>query len=91
MTRHVLEIPEEIERALEQRALDAGTDVPRIIHSAIVAFIRQDCSASRGRRPDPPVDAIESLPPCDLPRNEPRPISIQQASQRIPDPLITVT
>lgn len=85
MTRHVIEIPEDIERALEQRASDAGTDVPRIIQTAIVAFIRQDSTVSHGRRPDPPLEAIESIPPCDLPRSEPRPIMNQQASQRVPD------
>lgn len=86
MTKYVVEIPDDVRMALEERALAAGSDVPQVIQRAVVSFVRDSVPASTvGRLPDPPIESPEILAPCDLPRNDPRPIDIQRASRRVPD------
>jgi len=85
--KYVIEIPGEIEQALEKRASDTGSDVPHLIEMAVVSFVRNELRASpAGRRPDPPLETLEFVPPCDLPRTAPRFVPIQQTSHRTPDP-----
>lgn len=86
--RHVIELPDEIEQALEKRASGTGQDVPHLIELAVAAFVRNGGEVpSAGRRPDPPLDSIETVAPCDLPRTAPSLIAIERTSQRTPDPI----
>lgn len=86
--RYVIEIPDEIEEALEKRASDTGNDVARVIELAVAAFLVDGVLASAtSRQPDSPLEAIESVAPCDLPRTSPRPIVVEKHSQRMPDPI----
>jgi len=58
--RHVIELPDEIEQALEKRASGTGHDVPHLIELAVAAFVRNAGEApSAGRRPDPPLDGAK--------------------------------
>lgn len=92
MTTYVVEIPDEIRVALEERASASGSDVPKVIQLAVASFVRDRVPASTvGRLPDAPFESPEILAPCDLPKTQPTPIPIQRTSRRIPDPLVDVT
>lgn len=91
MTKYVIEIPDEVRVALEERASVTGSDVSQVIRMVVESFVRNGAvSSTGGRLPDPPLEAPEILPPCDLPKTSPRPIPIQRTSQRIPDPLVDI-
>jgi hypothetical protein len=63
--KHVIDIPDEVEQALEQRALATGEDVADLIQMAVVSFVGGDVRTSRaGRRPDPPLPAAGIAPPA---------------------------
>lgn len=86
--KYLIEIPNEIEQALEQRAAASGEDVEELIRMAVVSFVRRDALVSPShRRPDPPVVAAETVVPCDLPRSVPRLVPVDQTSRRRPDPI----
>ena len=86
--KHLIEIPDEIEQALERRALATGNDVPSLIEMALVSFVRSAPPGHHvGRLPDPPLEPVEIVAPCDLPYTDPQPISIQIQSSRQPDPI----
>lgn len=90
--RYVIEIPDDITAALEHRALTTGSEVVDVIENAVISYLRNGATAvSIGRLPDPPAEPLESAPPCDLPRNGPREISVRQTSRRLPDPIVDAT
>jgi hypothetical protein len=85
----VIDIPDEIGQALEERASAAGEDMVGLIQMVLVSFVRSDAQASwAGRCPDPPLPAAEIVPPCDLPRTDPRPVTVEKLSQRRPDSIV---
>ena len=87
--KYVIDIPHDIEQALERLACATGDDVMRLIQMAVVTFVRTDVQASQaGRRPDEPLEAVESVIPCDLPRATPRAVSVQTRAGRRPDPIV---
>lgn len=86
--KYVIDIPDEIEQALERRASATGDDVVRLIQIAVATFVRSDVTLSlTGRRPDQPLEAVETVVPCDLPRATQRPIPVQTHARRQPDPI----
>lgn len=90
--KHIIEFPDEIEQALEKRAGETGDDIARVIELAVAAFVCDGAQASTvGRRPDPPMDVIESAAPFDLPRTAPRPIAVDRLSRRLPDAIADPT
>ncbi|HVV99187.1 MAG TPA: hypothetical protein VHB77_02535 [Planctomycetaceae bacterium] len=84
--KYVVDIPEEVEQALEDRAAASGSDVAHLIQMAVVSFVQSDVSV--GRLPDPPSDDVGMVAPCDLPRNPPRIVQIQVQSKRELDRLV---
>ena len=86
--KHVIELSEDIEQALEARASATGDEVVHLIEMAVASFVRGEVPRLVAkRRPDPPVESVESLPPCELPRHSPRPIAIEKRGKRRPDPI----
>jgi hypothetical protein len=83
--RHIIEIPDEIEQALEKRDCETGDDVAHIIEMAVAAFVRNGAQAPSRRRPDSPLEAVEVVAPRDLPRSASHLIAIEKSSQRMPD------
>ena len=83
--RHVIELPAEIEQALEKRACETGQHVAHLIEAAVAAFIGNGDRASSRLMPDPPLEAAEIPPPCDLPRSRSRLITIEKTSRRMPE------
>ncbi len=86
--KYLVDIPEEIEQALEMRASAMGDNVVHQIETAVVSFVRGDATAILGgRRPDPALDGVETLVSCGLPRTNARSISVQIRAHRRPDPI----
>lgn len=85
--KHVIDLPHEIEQALEEKAAESGDDVARLIEAAVAAFVRNGHLSLSRRNPDPPLEAVEVVAPCDLPRSTARAIAIETFSRRMPDPL----
>lgn len=84
--KYEIDLPGDVEQALERRASATGEDVVHLIQTVVVSVVRADTQSSlSGRRPDPPLDALETSPPCELPRTSPRAISVEQVSRRRPD------
>jgi hypothetical protein len=89
--KHIIDLPPEIERALENRASETGHDVAHLIEVAVAAFVRNGAQTSSRRKPDMPLEAVEGVAPCDLPRSPSRVIAIEKASRRMPDPIADPT
>lgn len=82
--KYVVEIPEDVEQALEDRAAASGNDVAQWIQMVVVSFVRR----GTGRLPDPPLEDVGIVAPCDLPRNTARIVRAQSHVRRELDPLL---
>lgn len=86
--KYEIDLPGDVEQALERRASATGDDVVHLIQTVVVSVIRADTQSSlSGRRPDPLLDSLETSPPCDLPKTSPRVVPVETRSRRRPDPI----
>ena len=82
-------IPDDIHKALVERASALGENVDTLVQKAVVMFVRSgaaDCLPMVRRRPDPPIAATEFPLPDDLPYRNPQPLEIELESKLRPDP-----
>lgn len=89
--RHEINLSSEIEQALEKRASETGDAVACLIEAAVAAFVCNGHPPSSDRKPDPPLEPVEVVAPCDLPRRNWQLIAVKKGFRRLPDSIATPT
>jgi len=86
--KYEIDIPADVNRVLMEQATATGSNVVHLIQNAVVTLVRNDSAPPQARRrPGLPLEAVEVLAPCDLPRSSVNAIPIERTSKRRPDPV----